>query len=206
MPGRQLYQDLAAVRALLADGRDRLRDATGDLDDFRLNSARQRLHAIDDELVMAASRVGVWTRVLVATPAMLAAAAVVALVSKALGFPTFWIVACSWVVALLAEYSVRRWMVARLAPWLGRRRLEKTVVAIEPSSPRDLGGLPEALADARVRLVSAILREAGSEHWKPAYLARTAAERPALAAADTLLCQAIDHIDHYLADETKEQP
>lgn len=194
------------MRALLADGRDRLRDATGELDDFRLNSARQRLHAVDDELVMAASRVGRWTRVVIGTPVMLLVAAAVALVTRAVGFSTFGVVACAWVVALLAEYPVRRWTVRRFAPWLGRRRLERFAVTVEPSSPRDLAGLPDALVDARTRLVSAILRAAGSRNWQASRLARGAAERPAPAAADLLLCQAIDHLEHYLAAETKEQP
>jgi hypothetical protein len=209
MPGRQLYQDLAAVRALVADGRDRLRDATGDVDQFSLNSARRRLLEIDDCLIMAASRVGGWSRVLIATPVMLVAAAAVALVTRALGLSAFWVVAVSWIVAVLAEYPVRKWTMVRLAPRLGRRRLSRATVTVEPSSPRDLAGLPEALADARTRLVSAILRAAGSRHWQVAYLARAAAENATftrLAAADVLLCQAIDHIEHYLAAETKEQP
>jgi hypothetical protein len=209
MPVRQLYQDLAAVRALVADGRDRLREATGDLDQFWLNSARQRLLAVDDELILAASRVGGWSRVLTGSAAMLLAAAATALVTRALGFSTFWVVACSWIVALAAEYPVRKWTMVRLAPRLGRRRLARAAVTVEPSRPRDLAGLPDALADARTRLVSAILRAAGPKHWQPAYLARAAAENVTftrLAAADTLLCQAIDHVEHYLDAGTKEQP
>jgi hypothetical protein len=209
MPGRQLYQDLAAVRALLADGRDRLRDATGDVDDFWLNSARQRLLAVDDELVMAASRVGGWSRVMTGTAAMLLAAAATAVTTRALGFSTVGVVVCAWLVAVPADYLVRKWTVVRLAPRLGRRRLARAAVTVEPTSPRDLAGLPDALADARTRLVSAILRAAGSRHWQPAYLARAAAENPTvirLSAADTLLCQAIDHLEHYLDAETKEQP
>jgi hypothetical protein len=209
MPGRQLFQDLAAVRALVADGRDRLRDATGDLDQFSLNSARRRLLETDEYLIMAASGVGGWSRVAVGTPVMLLAAAATALVTRALGLPAFWVVAGAWVAAVLVEYPVRKWTVTRFAPWLGRRRLARAAVTVEPSSPRDLAGLPGALADARIRLVSAILRAAGSRHWQPAYLARVAARSATfgrLAAADTLLCQAIDHIEHYLAAESKEQP
>jgi hypothetical protein len=209
MPGRQLSQDLAAVRALVADGRDRLRDATGDLDQFSLNSARRRLLEVDEYLIMAASGVGGWSRVVVGMPAMLLAAAATALVTRAVGFSAFWVVACAWVVAVLVEYPVRKWTVTRLAPWLGRRRLARAAVTVEPSSPRDLAGLPGALAGARIRLVSAILRAAGSRHWQPAHLARVAAQSATfgrLAAADTLLCQAIDHLEHYLAAETKEQP
>ena len=59
----------------------------------------------------------------------------------------------------------------------------------------------------RVRLVSIALREAGSKHWRVPYLARVAAGEPRiywLAEADTLLCQAIDHLEQYLAADTKE--
>jgi len=207
MSRRQLYQDLAAVRALVADGRERMRVATGDLDQFWLNSARRRLATIDEFLIGAAGGLGGWSRALIGTAAMLVGAAVTALVTGALGFSTFWVVACSWLVALAAEFPARRWIVTRLAPALGRRRLAGAAAPIAAGHPRDFAGLLETLATARVRLVSVALRAAGTTHWRPRYLARAAAQQPAsywLAEADTLLCQAIDHLERYLADETKE--
>lgn len=207
MSRRQLYHDLAAVRALVADGRERMREATGDLDQYSLNSARQRLASIDESLIGAAGGFGDWPRTLIGTAAVLVGAAVAALVTRTLGFPVFWVVACSWLVAFAAEVPARRWTITRLVPALGRRRLARAAAPIASGAPHDLAGLIELLATARVRLVSAVLRSAGSAHWRPRYLARAAAQQPVaalLSEADTLLCQAIDHLEQYLADETKE--
>jgi hypothetical protein len=214
MSRRQLDQDLAAVRALVADGRDRLGESTGDLDQFWLNSARTRLATVDDFLISAAGGLGPWARTLIGAGALVAGAAVTALAGSALGFSTFWIVVCSWAVGAVAEIVVRR-RVAKAAPAFGRRRLARFVPPAAPrSGPRprprprhELAELPADLVKARVRLVSSTLRVAGPKHWRPAYLARAAAEEPAvfwLAEADTLLCQAIDHLEQYLAADTKE--
>jgi hypothetical protein len=213
MSRRQLYQDLAAIRALVADGRDRLRDAVGDLDQFWVNSARRRLETIDDFLVTAAGGLGGWTRSAIGAGALAAGAAVTAVVTKALGFPAFWVVVCSWVGAALVEYPVRS-RLAKLAPELARRRLTRAAGTSPPrrseplalAGPEGVAALVEALAGARVRLVSVALREAGSRHWRVPYLAQVAAGEPTmhwLSQADTLLCQAIDHLERYLATGTK---
>ncbi len=209
MSRRQLYQDLAAVRALVADGRARLRESTGDLDQFRLNSARTRLATVDDFLISAAGGLGPWARTLIGAGALVSGAAVTAPAVAALGFSTFWIVVCAWAVGMVAEAVVRR-RVATMAPGFGRRRLARVaspVASGRAGPPRDLAGLPGDLEKARVRLVSSALRVVGRKHWRPAYLARAAAEEPTvfwLAEADTLLCQAIDHLEQYLAADTKE--
>ena len=206
MSRRRLYQDLAAVRALVADGRARLRESTGDLDQFWLNSARARLASADQFLIAAAGGLNGWARTAIGAAAMLIGATLTAVVTKALAFPAFWVIACSWVVAVLVELPVRK-RTARLAPALGRRRLERAATPVTPSRPRDLTGLPDALVTARVRLVSTALRQAGSKHWRPSYLARAAADDPVmfwLAEADLVLCQAIDHLEQYLAADTKE--
>ena len=108
---------------------------------------------------------------------------------------------------MVVEFLVRR-RIARVAPAFGRRRLARVAPPGRPTGRRgDLAGLPEDLAKARVRLVSSALRVAGPKHWRPPYLARAAAEDPTvfwLAEADTLLCQAIDHLEQYLAADTKE--
>jgi hypothetical protein len=203
MSRRQLYQDLAAVRALVADGRDRLHESVGDLDQFWLNSARRRLESVDKFLIAAAGGLNGWARTAIGAAAMLVAAAATAVLAGALGFPAFWVVACSWVVAVLVELPVRR-RVARLAPAVGRRRLDR---AAAPRRTRELASLPEALVRARVRLVSTALRQAGSKHWRAAYLARAAADDPTmfwLSEADLLLCQAIDYLEQYLAADDKE--
>jgi hypothetical protein len=193
------------VRALVADGRARLRESTGDPGQFWPESALGRLTTVDDDLLLAAGDLGGWTRTLIATPIMLAVAAVAALVTGELGFSTFWIVACSWAGAVLVEFPVRR-RLGKLGPELGRRRLDRAA-SIASSRPRDLADLPEALVRARVRLVSVALREAGSKHWDAPYLARAAAREPTLfrlAEADMMLCQAIDFLEIYLAADTKE--
>jgi hypothetical protein len=207
MSRRQLCRDLAAVRALVADGRARLSEATGEVEQFWLTSARLRLEWIDNCLIMAASGLGGWARTLTGTATMLAGAAATALVTRALGFGVFWVVACSWVVGVLVETPVRKWTETRLSPGLGRKRLASAVTS-EPPLSRDLAALAVDLATARTRLVSATLRWVGSSRWRPAYLAQRAAEDPTvheLAEADILLCQAIDFLEQYLAAETKEE-
>jgi hypothetical protein len=208
MSRRQLYQDLAAVRALVADARARLRESTGDLDQFWLNSARTRLASIDDFLISAAGGLGPWARTLIGAAALAVGAAATALIAGGLGFSTLWVVVAAWAVGLVAESIVRR-RIAKVAPMFGRRRLARAAPAAGPrsASPQDLAGLPGDLERARVRLVSSTLRVVGAKHWRPAYLARAAAEDPTvfwLAEADTLLSQAIDHLEQYLAADTKE--
>jgi len=206
MSRRQLYRDLAAVRALVADGRDQLRESTGDLDQFWLNSARNRLATVDDFLISAAGGLGPWARTLIGAGALAAGAAVTAPAVSALGFSTFWIVVCAWAAGAVAEAVVRR-RIAKVAPAFGRRRLARVAPAPARRPPGDLASLPDDLAKARVRLVSSALRVVGPSRWRPAYLARAAAEDPTvfwLAEADTLLCQAIDHLEQYLAADTKE--
>ena len=207
MSRRQLYQDLAAVRALVADGGDRLYESIGDVEQFWISSARSRLAAVDDCLIGAAGELGGWPRTLAATPAMLAGAALTALVTAALGGSPFWVVTCSWIVAVLIEFPVRR-RLTRLGPRLGRRRLGRAAPprAKTPTELGDPAGLPRALERARVRLVSIALREAGPKNWRAPYLARAVAREPVmfrLAEADMLLCQAIDYLEVYLAADPK---
>jgi hypothetical protein len=206
MSRRLLYQDLAAVRAPVVAEHDRLRAAVGDTDEFWIATALSRLSVVEDRLFRAVGELGGWTRTLLALPAMLAGAAVTALVTRALGVPVLWIVVCSWVVAAAVEFPVRG-RLTRLSPSLGRRRLDRFAVRPAPEGTADLTALPEALARARVRLVSAALREAGSKHWRPPYLSRAVALQPVLfrlAEADMLLCQAIDCLEIYLDADAKE--
>jgi hypothetical protein len=200
---RPLYQDLAAVRALVAEGRE----AIGELDQFWLSSARHRLAMADNFLISAAGGLGGWARALTGTVALLVGVAAAALGTSALGFSTFWVVACSWVAGLLVETPVRKWTANRLSPALGRRRLDRAATSVAPGRSGDLAEVAEGLAKARTRLVSSTLRTAGSKHWRPAYLARLAKEDPTvywLGEADIVLCQAIDYLEQYLDAETKE--
>jgi hypothetical protein len=224
MSRRPLDQDLAAVRGLLAVARERV----GDLDNYWLNSARRRLESIDELLIRAAGGLGGWIRTAIGASAMLGGALAGGVVTRALGLPTFWVVACSWVVAAVVELPVRRWT-ARRSVVIARRRLDRaaaTVGSTPPGGPADppevlgrtagtvastpvggLADLPDVLGRARVRLVSAALRQVGSKRWRVPYLRRAVAVEPAmffLSRADELLCQSIDYLEEYLAADRKE--
>jgi hypothetical protein len=230
MSRRALYQDLAAVRGMVAAGRERV----GELDEYWINSARVRLESVDEVLIAAAGGLGPWTRTTIGAGAMLAGAFVGAVITRE--------AIVAWVLAAVVQLPARRWA-ARKAPAIARRRLEKaaqeaagqaarqaagqaarhsagqaaerageeTPGAAAAEAAGDAGGrladLPELLARARVRLVSAALREAGSKHWEVPYLRRLMTVEPTmlwLAQADGLLCQSIDYLEEYLAAERKD--
>jgi hypothetical protein len=202
MSRRQLYQDLAAVRGLVAAGRDSI----GGLDEYWINSARMRLGSIDELLIWAAGGLGGWTRTAIGAVAMLAGALLAGVVTTAIGLPVFWVVACSWVVAALAELPVRRW-IAGNAVTIARRRLDRVAGPVEGKPAGGIAELPEVLTRARVRLVSTALREAGSKHWQVPYLRRAVTVEPALlwlSRADDLLCQSIDYLEEYLAADRED--
>ena len=202
MSRRQLDHDLAAVRGLVAAGRERM----GELDDYWLNSVRARLASIDELLIRAAGGLGGWSRQAIGAGSMALAALVGGAGAEALGFSTFWVVAGAWLVALVVEVPVRGWA-ARRAVVIARRRLERAAGPAEAVRVGGLADLPEVLARARVRLVSAALREAGSKHWQVARLRGAVAVEPTmrwLAQADQLLCQSIDYLEEYLAADGKD--
>ncbi|MEV6298939.1 hypothetical protein AB0M02_05965 [Actinoplanes sp. NPDC051861] len=106
-------------------------------------------------------------------------------------------------------------MRSRARAALGRRRLARAGlpdVAERPGSGlADIGLIvvPESLERARVRLVSAALRQAGAERWTVPEIRLAARTDPALsrlAHADLLLCQAIDCLERYLDDLAKGWP
>ena len=78
-----------------------------------------------------------------------------------------------------------------------------------PASRSPLAGVPGLLLTARVRLVSATLRQAGSGRWSPPELRHAARTDPAvrrLAEADLQLCQAVDCLERYVDDLAKGWP
>lgn len=81
---------------------------------------------------------------------------------------------------------------------------------VPAGTPRlPLAGVPESLLRARVRLVSATLRQAGSGRWSTPELHHAARTDPVvrrLAAADLLLCQAVDCLERYFDDLAKGWP
>jgi hypothetical protein len=200
MSRRQLYQDLAVVRGMVAAGRERV----GELDEYWINSARVRLASVDELLIAAAGGLGPWARTSIGAAAMLVGATVGAVAAR--GLPTFWVVTCAWVLAALVQLPARRWA-ARRALVIARRRLERAAGPIDAIPAGGLADLPEVLARARVRLVSAALREAGPRHWQVPHLRSLMAVEPTmvwLARADELLCQSIDYLEEYLSADRKD--
>jgi hypothetical protein len=141
--------------------------------EFWLDSARARLRELDFLLAAPPRRV----RLLLIFPLVWGAASGAA----ALHLPAAW------------------GLVAALAPLALRRR--RTYPPAGPPAPVTV--IRDELVRARVRLVSAALREAGSRRWSVPVLTRLAADHATiarLAEADRTLCQAIDFIEIYLTE------
>lgn len=222
MSRRQLYGDLNAVRALVAEGLSHLEGAAGDLDQYWLNSVRRRLRSVDGFLVAAAGGVGGLPRVAVGAAAMFLVGWATAAGTTALGFPPVWVIVCTVPVAALTDLLVTmpaRRLSFALGDAVNRRRLAR---AGRPAvgTPQGLRGFDqggpttdgfaaalEPLSRARVRLVSAALRQVDSRRWRSPYLSYLAAEHRSIARiaeADLLLCQAITYLESYLDEHTKE--
>ena len=211
MSRRQLYGDLNAVRALVAEGLSHLDGTVGDLDQYWLNSARGRLRTVDDLLVAAAGGLGGWARTGITGVALFLAGWATAAGTSALGFSPAWVIVTTVLVAILVDLPLRR-AIFPLADALDRRRLTRAARPARPlplGPPRTdgLGPVLEPLLQARVRLVSAALRQVDSRLWRSPYLAHLAAEHHSigrLAEADLLLCQAIDYLEIYVDKHAKD--
>jgi hypothetical protein len=258
MSRRQLYGDLNAVRALVADGLSHLDRTVGDLDQYWLNSARGRLRTVDDYLVAAAGGIGGLPRVVIGAVAMFLAGWATAAATTALGFSPAWVIVTTVPFAALTDLLVTmpaRRLTFTLADAVNRRRLTRAARPARPlraPPPRGpfasgliesgpvasglntdelntdelgvgglgasglgasglaadgLAGALEPLLQARVRLVSAALRQVDSRRWRSPYLAHLAAEHRSIARiaeADRLLCQAVNYLEIYLDEHTKE--
>ena len=227
MSRRQLYGDLSAVRALVADGLSHLDGTVGELDQYWLNSARARLRSVDGFLVAAAGGTSGWTRTGISAVAMLLTGWATAAGTIAVGFSPAWVIVTTVFVAALVDLPVRK-VTFPLADALDRRRLARAAQPSRAGLSADrlgpdglgaarlgaarlgadgLGAVLEPLLQARVRLVSAGLRQVDSRRWRSPYLAHLAAEHRSIrriAEADVLLCQAIDYLEIYLDEHTKE--
>jgi hypothetical protein len=100
----------------------------------------------------------------------------------------------------------------RLAEFVNRRRMARAARAAQAAQPfrvsvvvpGRLDEVPEPLLAARVMLVSAALRQVESRHWRVPHLVRLAGTDRSLsriAEADLLLCQAIDYLEIYVAEQ-----
>jgi hypothetical protein len=211
MSRRRLHADLTAVRALVADGRAELDRATGGVDHIFVTSARERLAELDELLVTATGGLPVAARAaLLAAGSFVTVAAVAALATVA-DLPAVWVIVCSLVAAAIAEVPLRR-LTFRLGDVLDRRRVTAVPLSRGPAAgPAVLGGdfvaVPEALVNARVRLVSTALRRVDPRRWRSPYLQRLALDEPVtgrIADADRLLCQAVDLLERFLDERGKE--
>nr|WP_296066034.1 hypothetical protein [uncultured Actinoplanes sp.] len=211
MTRRHLYADLAAVRVLVSDGLGEMQRAVGDLDDRWLNSARNRLRDLDATLVAAAGGLHPLTRTATEVVAGFLVAWGTAATVTAIGFSPAGVIVTTVLVQLLALAGVYV-ALNRVAARLNARRLERAARPVRPFRvtthlPGRLVAVPEPLFAARVRLVSAALRQAGSKNWRTPWLARMAvADRSVIriAQADRQLCQAIDLLEIYLSSRAEE--
>ncbi|WIM95208.1 hypothetical protein ACTOB_007289 [Actinoplanes oblitus] len=216
---RALPAELAAVRALIAEGLAEITRAADDPEQCWIRSAIERLAAADVTLAgvlarrfrTAASPPGTAPRV-VARPAFVAsfplAASVVtasvtaagAAVARAAGAGPGGVLTVCGALLLLALHVAGSWP----------RREVPPVPPPAPDTPGPgLVAVPASLERARVRLVSAALHRAGPANWPVPALRRAVAADPVLgrlAHADLLLCQAVDCLDRYLDGLEKDRP
>jgi hypothetical protein len=208
MSRRVLCGDLTAVRALVADGLARLDETVGGLDQFWVTSARSRLKSLDGMLVAAAGGLSGWSRTLIGAALAFPVLWAVAAGARGLGFAPAWTIVTT-TVALAAGTPGLLALNNRLAGFVNRRRMARAAPAIQPSrvsvvGPGRLDEVPESLLAARVLLVAAALRQVDSRHWRVPYLVRLAGTDRSLsriAEADLLLCQAIDYLEIYVAEQ-----
>ncbi|BCY14232.1 hypothetical protein [Actinoplanes sp. L3-i22] len=192
-PVRALPAELGAVRALIADGSAEIVRAAGDLDQFWIRSACDRLAAADAVLAGVLNRRPAALSVLATTIGTAAVAAGSAALARVLGG------------GLLVALGIAALVL--IPVWLRPRRSATPALPIASGPPGPgLTGVPLTLERARVRLVSASLRRAGRANWRAPALRRALGADPVLARlaeADLLLCQAIDCLDRYLDDLSK---
>ncbi|MFC7527311.1 hypothetical protein [Actinoplanes sp. GCM10030250] len=213
MPGRALHAEIEAVRALVADGLAEVSAAAGDLEQFWIRSACLRLAAVDAALVEAAGRITVSVQVAVGTVVSFGVVSGVAALGQVAGLGSGAVVVLAGVV-LGVLVGTAPMVGHRVRVAVGRRRLARAgrVGGAEPVGAGDahigLLVVPESLERARIRLVSATLREVGSGSWRVPQLRLAARTDPVrrLAHADLLLCQAIDCLERYLDDLAKGWP
>ncbi|MEU4688117.1 hypothetical protein [Actinoplanes sp. NPDC023714] len=200
MPGPALHAELNAVRALVSHGLAEVGTAA-EAGQFWVRSAAARLAAVDAVLTEAAGVVSLPVQALAMGAVSFAAVLLSASAARAAGLATagtlIVVVLTLVILACLTPWAGRRLRIA-----LGRRRLGPIPALTGPV----LISVPELLARARVRLVSAALRHVGSGRWTSPELrlaARTDPVTRRLAEADLLLCQAVDCLERYLDDLAK---
>ncbi|BCJ42160.1 hypothetical protein GCM10010168_64620 [Actinoplanes ianthinogenes] len=200
-PVRALPAELAAVRALIADGLAEIVRAADDREQFWIRSAITHLATADAILAeLPGARRSTSRRFAVATLMTAAVTAGGAALARAAGAGPGGVLAVCGAALLLTMYLARQ----------VRPRGATPTLPSPPDSPGlGLIAVPASLERARGQLVSAALRRAGSANWPVPALRRAVAADPVLgrlAHADLLLCQAIDCLDRYLDDLEKQWP
>ncbi|KUL21769.1 hypothetical protein [Actinoplanes awajinensis] len=209
-PVRALPAELDAVRALLADGLAQITRSTDDLEQFWIRSACARLTETDAVLAEAATGGAGLISLLVTTAVSFGVVAGVAALARLAGAGAAGVLVASGVLLVT---TLR--LLPALRSVLARRSVAAAARHVVPTVPMRSFGLaqygfaevPEPLVRARVQLVSATLRQAGSANWPLPALRLAVPADPVLARlahADLLLCQAIDCLERYLDDLAKE--
>jgi hypothetical protein len=212
MVRRALHAELNAVRTLVADA---LTALDGKVDEPLLvvvDGARDRLREADRHLVAAAGGISPWAGVCLYAPAVFAAAAATAAGSRAIGLPAAWVIVTVVVATLLVLVALVA-LTGRIGARVNSRRLARAPgPAPGPGRARSviddgrLTAVPEPLSRARVRLVSAALRQVSPGDWRSPYLRHLAAGDRVIrqiSIADVLLCQALDSLDAALDEESR---
>lgn len=201
MSRRGVHADLNAVRALVAEGRSRLDRAAAQPGQEWLTSVRDRLVVVDGLLVDAAGGVPRWVwGAIVVVPVALVVWAVTA-VAEVIGIDPSWRITLAVVIPAGIEAGLLR-LARRVTPAFNRRRLAQ-VREPRPYEVKD-DDLREPLLQARVRLVSTVLRQVDSARWRSPYLRRLVTDETTmnrLAEADLALCQAVDHLEIFLDEK-----
>jgi hypothetical protein len=210
MVRRALHAELNAVRTLVADA---LTALDGKVDEPLLvvvDGARDRLREADRHLVAAAGGISPWAAFCLYAPAVFAAAAATAAGSRAIGLPAAWVIVTVVVVTLLVLVALVA-LTGRIAARVNSRRLARAP-GPAPGRARSviddgrLTAVPEPLSRARVRLVSAALRQVSPGDWRSPYLRHLAAGDRVIreiSIADVLLCQTLDSLDAALDEESR---
>jgi hypothetical protein len=205
MAGHPLHSELAAVRALVADGLAGI-GGSGDAGQIWLRTAHARLTALDTPLAEAAGVPSAPVRVAAMTAMTFLVVAGSAALAAAAGLAAGGVLAVAG-LAVAIGLAATAWAGPRAYAVVGRWRLARRArPAAVPSGP---GEVPDVLLRARVRLVSAALRHAGTGNWTTPQLRRAIRTDPVvrrLAHADLLLCQAIDCVERFVGDVRKDVP
>ncbi|WP_433296355.1 hypothetical protein ACQP2F_38185 [Actinoplanes sp. CA-030573] len=125
MSRRQVSAELQAVRALVAGGLERLeRDrAAGDAP-YWVESARLRLHGLDEVLASAAGGLSAWSRALVGAVIVFPLVWSTATGARAIGFGPAWVIVTAVVTLVAATLPIAA-LNQRLSAAVDRRRMRR---------------------------------------------------------------------------------